>query len=64
MVHEYNSFKEADEAEREFWRNASVEFKFKTLEAIRYAYYSLFNKDIKGIEKVVKISKLHDEEQD
>ncbi|HSD64888.1 MAG TPA: hypothetical protein VLB50_13885 [Ignavibacteriaceae bacterium] len=64
VVKKYNSFEEADNAEREFWRNASVGFKFKTLEAIRYTYYNSLNHDIKGIEKVVKIRKLHEEEQD
>lgn len=64
IVKKYNSFEEAENAEREFWRNASVEFKLKTLEAIRYTYFSSLKKNINGIEKIVKIKKLHEEEQD
>lgn len=64
IVKKYNSFEEAENAEREFWRNASVEFKLKTLEAIRYMYFRSLKKNINGIEKIVKIKKLHEEEQD
>ena len=61
VVHKYHSFKEADKV---FLQNASIEFKFKALDVIRYNYYHLIGKDIQRIEKVVKIRKLHEEEQD
>ena len=64
VVKKYTSFKEADKADVEFWRSASVQQKLEALEAIRYTYFSLMKADIKGIDKVVKFRKLHDEEQD
>ncbi len=64
VVKKYNSFEEADKADIEFWKNASVQQKLEALEAIRYTYFSLMNPDVKGIEKVVKFRKLHDKEED
>jgi hypothetical protein len=63
-VHEFKSFKEADDFEKEYWLNASVSEKFEAVEVIRANYNGLFHSDLKGIEKVVKKRKLHDKEQD
>jgi len=63
VVKKYSSFEEADKADVEFWKNASVQQKLEALEAIRYTYFRLMKADIKGIDKVVKFRKLHDEEE-
>jgi hypothetical protein len=49
------------EAERNFWRNASAEFKIKALEAIRQSYIKLFNINTdevsKRLRRVYRITK-------
>lgn len=64
IVKKYSSFEEADKAEIEYWRNASYEEKIDTLLHIQELMLQFFYPEVKGIEKVVKIRKLNDKEQD
>lgn len=62
IVRKFKSFKEAEEAEIEYWRNASFEERLNTLEAIRIFTYKMLNYNFDRIEKVVKIRKRGEEE--
>jgi|GEM_PF-5040605 len=39
----YNSLEEAEKADIEYWRNASYDERFRTLEAIRFLTYKMLN---------------------
>ncbi len=62
IVRKFKNFKEAEEAEIEYWRNASFEERLNTLEAIRIFTYKMLNYNFDRIEKVVKIRKRGEEE--
>lgn len=66
VVRVFNSFEEADKAEKIYWHNASVNDKLSALEAIRYIALKLHypNVDERKIQRVVKIRNLHDPEED
>ena len=51
----YNSLEEAEKADIEYWRNASYDERFRTLEAIRFLTYKMLNCNEYKIKKVVKI---------
>jgi hypothetical protein len=54
----FKSFKEQEEADKEYWKNISGEEKIRMVEEMRAEYIRLFHPEIKGIEKVVRIRKL------
>lgn len=64
VVKKFSSFDEAEKAEIEYWRNASVDERINTLIYIQEFMLQFFYPNVKGIEKVVTKRKLHDEEQD
>ncbi len=53
----FKSFKEAEEAEVEYWRNLSGKEKLEVLDAIQFMHLKMLYPDGKEIEKVVKIKK-------
>ncbi len=61
IIRKFNSFKEAEKADIEYWRNASYEERLNTLEAIRIFSYKFLNYKFDRIEKVVKLRKLKEE---
>lgn len=61
IIRKFSSFKEAEKADIEYWRNASYEERLNTLEAIRIFSYKLLNYKFDRIEKVVKLRKLKEE---
>lgn len=58
----FKNFKDAEKADIEYWRNASYDERFKTLEAIRYISYKMINCNDYKIKKVVKIRNRKDQE--
>ncbi len=63
IIQKYNSFEEAENAEIEYWRNASVEERIKALLSLQELMLDFFYPNVKGIEKIVRKRKLYDEEQ-
>ena len=63
IIQKYYSFEEAENTEIEYWRNASVEERIKSLLSLQELMLDFFYPDVKGIEKIVRKRKLYDEEQ-
>ena len=51
----FSSFEEADEADREYWRNASYEDRLLALELMRQSAYGYTDPSIRRLEKVLEI---------
>jgi hypothetical protein len=64
IIHKYNSFDQAEKAEIEYWQNASVEERIKTLLSLQELMLNFFYPEVKGIEKIVRKRNLYDKEQD
>jgi|GEM_PF-2854517 len=60
-IKKFNSFKEAEAAEREYWQNASYEKRVETLLYLQQLMLELFYPDVKKMEKIISIRKLHEE---
>jgi hypothetical protein len=56
-VKKFKSFKEAEEAEKEYWQNASYEKRIETMLHIQQQMLELFYPDVKGMEKVISFRK-------
>jgi len=61
IIKKFNSFKEAEAAEREYWQNASYEKRVETLLYLQQLMLELFYPDVKKMEKIISIRKLHEE---
>jgi len=61
IIKKFNSFKEAEAAEREYWQNASYEKRVETLLYLQQLMLELFYPDVKKMEKIISIGKLHEE---
>ncbi|MFZ0456692.1 MAG: hypothetical protein WCE54_05635 [Ignavibacteriaceae bacterium] len=64
IIQKYSSFEEAENAEIEYWRNASVEERIKTLLSMQELMLSLYYPEVNGIEIVMRKRNLNDEGQD
>ena len=61
IIKKYKNFEEANAAEKEYWQNASYEERINTMLHVQQLMLELFYPDVKKMEKVMSIRKLHEE---
>jgi hypothetical protein len=62
-VKKFTSFKEAEEAEMEYWQNASHEERVRVFLTLQENRLKLFYPDFKGMEKVVSKRNKHEDDE-
>lgn len=62
IIKKFSSFEEAENAEIEYWQNASVEERINTLLSIQEMMLKFFYPDEKGMEKILIKRNLYDQE--
>lgn len=60
IIKVFKSHKEADEADKEYWRNASYETRIETMFFIQQLMLELYYPDVKRMEKVISKRKFGD----
>jgi len=61
-IQKFKNFKEQENADYEYWKNISGEDKIKISLELSAAFVQTFYPEFNGIEKIIKIRKLREEE--
>ena len=61
VIRKFNSFEEAEAAEREYWRNASYEERIYNMLYLQQMMLELFYPDVNRMEKVIGFRKYGEE---